>query len=185
MKKKEFIGKTINNLNVIAPVDSYLCRCTKCGTLNIYQKGDLLAGTAKCSCKDTIISEENTKDNEDTIAVSLEDVKQKSHYPLMDINDFYPETTSKEYTNDDNEVKEELQKPKKKRKSRYNPENDKYLGKKYHMLTILKKDPENKDKYICLCDCGNKKSLRLANITKNNQPTKSCGCLRSKRKNFE
>ena len=179
MKKKEFIGKTINNLNVIAPVDSFVCRCTECGELKIYQKGDLIAGTARCSCKDNIIPED-TKDNKDTITVSLEDTKQKSHYPLMDINDFYPETINNEYTNDNNEVKEEP----KKRKSRYNPDNDKYIGKKYNMLTILKKDPNDKAKYICLCDCGNKKSLRLANITKNNQPTKSCGCLlQSKRKN--
>lgn len=30
---------------------------------------------------------------------------------------------------------------------------------------------------ICRCDCGNNKEVRATNLTKKDQPTRSCGCI--------
>lgn len=50
------------------------------------------------------------------------------------------------------------------------------IGKKYNMLTCLKKD-ESKDKryYIFKCDCGKEKSIIFQNVLCGY--SKSCGCL--------
>lgn len=57
---------------------------------------------------------------------------------------------------------------------------DKYIGKKYNMLTIISKDINKKDCYWCECECGNIKSIRIYSL-KNNR-TKSCGCKPYKKK---
>lgn len=52
------------------------------------------------------------------------------------------------------------------------------IGKKYGRLTILKLDETKSGRhkyYICECECGNKKSVRLDCLKSGN--TKSCGCL--------
>lgn len=51
-------------------------------------------------------------------------------------------------------------------------------GQKHHMLTFLHKDENNKRKWVCLCDCGNKTSIYPYSVKKG--ATKSCGCLHSK-----
>lgn len=49
-------------------------------------------------------------------------------------------------------------------------------GKKFSMLEVLEKDcSKNRVHYFCLCDCGNKKSVRADSLKNGN--TKSCGCL--------
>ena len=54
-------------------------------------------------------------------------------------------------------------------------------GNRYGMLTIIKEiEPHINNhrqyrKVLCLCDCGNKRDIRLASITSGQ--TKSCGCL--------
>lgn len=53
-----------------------------------------------------------------------------------------------------------------------------WTGQKYNMLTFLRKDPGNKKKWICLCDCGNETSVYPSNVKRG--LTKSCGCLHSK-----
>lgn len=55
------------------------------------------------------------------------------------------------------------------------------IGKKFERLTVLEKDPIKKGYYICICDCGNKKSIAASNLYNFN--TVSCGCyLIEKRK---
>lgn len=53
------------------------------------------------------------------------------------------------------------------------------IGKKFNRFTIIKRDKNrNQLKYfICKCDCGTIKSIRLSNLK--NGHTKSCGCLKS------
>ena len=56
---------------------------------------------------------------------------------------------------------------------------DKFIGKKYGMLTVIgltgKKSNFNKNIYLCLCDCGNKHEVTITSLVNGN--TKSCGCL--------
>ena len=61
---------------------------------------------------------------------------------------------------------------------------DNIIGKKFNMLTCIKKD-EEKDKryYIFKCDCGNEKSIILCNVT--GGYSKSCGCLKLKGNNLK
>ena len=55
-------------------------------------------------------------------------------------------------------------------------------GEKFGKLTVLKEEKSidhngyKKRMVLCVCDCGNKKSVRLEYLRK--QHTKSCGCLR-------
>lgn len=53
---------------------------------------------------------------------------------------------------------------------------DNYIGRKYGKLTI-EGITKTVDIYAdCLCDCGNRKLIRLSSVTSGN--TKSCGCIR-------
>ena len=54
---------------------------------------------------------------------------------------------------------------------------DKYIGKKYNELTIIKYEYTDKiyhKYYLCECECGNKKIININNIKTGR--TKSCGC---------
>ena len=55
------------------------------------------------------------------------------------------------------------------------PKKENLIGLKFNLLTVLSEDPENSQKVICQCECGNIKSIRKTNL-KSGQ-TKSCGCL--------
>lgn len=48
-------------------------------------------------------------------------------------------------------------------------------GQKYGKLYVIKKDPDNPNKWICQCDCGNIKSITGYNIYTG--ATSSCGCI--------
>lgn len=53
-------------------------------------------------------------------------------------------------------------------------------GQKFGRLTVLKRDLERTGGaayWICQCECGNIKSIRGTNLTTQNKPTRSCGCL--------
>jgi hypothetical protein len=54
------------------------------------------------------------------------------------------------------------------------------LGKKFNRWTVIKKSPTHYHwtnlKYICRCDCGNKKEVCGNNLSSGK--SKSCGCLR-------
>lgn len=53
-------------------------------------------------------------------------------------------------------------------------------GRKYGSLTVVKVYGKAKDnKYIweCLCDCGKRKQIRGANLTRKKNPVRSCGCI--------
>jgi hypothetical protein len=53
-------------------------------------------------------------------------------------------------------------------------------GRKFGMLTVLKRAGTTKDNHIlweCLCECGNHKNV--GSNTLKHELTKSCGCLRS------
>lgn len=55
---------------------------------------------------------------------------------------------------------------------------DKYINKKFNRLTILKKIRTDKNRfnyYLCQCDCGNKKEIRIDHIKRGE--IMSCGCL--------
>lgn len=49
-------------------------------------------------------------------------------------------------------------------------------GDKYGRLTLIKKDSNNSDKWICLCECGREISVYISNVTSGK--TSSCGCKR-------
>ena len=54
----------------------------------------------------------------------------------------------------------------------------KYIGKKFEKLTVIsldRKDSNNKKYYLCKCDCGNEKVIRSDSFATGK--TKSCGCL--------
>ena len=46
---------------------------------------------------------------------------------------------------------------------------------KYEKLTIIDSRKDEKDKVLCLCDCGNKKHIRIYDLKAGK--TKSCGCI--------
>ena len=55
------------------------------------------------------------------------------------------------------------------------------IGEKYGKLTIVdifRKPPENRLYAYCICDCGNKKDVRVTSILSKKKPVRSCGCLR-------
>ena len=45
-------------------------------------------------------------------------------------------------------------------------------GERFGKLTVIKKDPENTNKYICQCDCGNIISVYQGHLVQGN--TTSC-----------
>ena len=60
-------------------------------------------------------------------------------------------------------------------------------GQKFNMLTVIKPVKVYKadgihytTQYLCRCDCGNIITVRKANLTRKESPTKSCGCLNDK-----
>ena len=57
-------------------------------------------------------------------------------------------------------------------------------GDKYHRWTVISKDEQKtiRTKWICLCDCGNKKLVQSNHLTSG--ASKSCGCLLAQ-KNIE
>ena len=48
-------------------------------------------------------------------------------------------------------------------------------GNKYGKLTVLVRDPDFPEKWICKCECGNLKSITSTNLRKG--ITSSCGCI--------
>ena len=59
-----------------------------------------------------------------------------------------------------------------------------WIGKKFHKLTILEsysKEKYKDRKFLCVCDCGNKKITTIAKLK--NGDVKSCGCLKKERMN--
>lgn len=58
---------------------------------------------------------------------------------------------------------------------------DSLIGKKFNMLTIVsykKKGKNNKNYFVCKCDCGKIKEIRANHILNDNQY--SCGCIKTK-----
>lgn len=60
-------------------------------------------------------------------------------------------------------------------------------GQKFNMLTVIKPVKVYKadgihytTQYLCKCDCGNTVTVRKSNLTRTENPTKSCGCLNDK-----
>lgn len=49
------------------------------------------------------------------------------------------------------------------------------IGRKFDRLTVINRDPENKDKVICQCECGNIISVYTGNLYC--KYTRSCGCF--------
>lgn len=52
------------------------------------------------------------------------------------------------------------------------------IGKKYGNLTVVGLCTEGKPKALCLCDCGNSKTILLNSLRSGN--TKTCGCRMGK-----
>ena len=52
----------------------------------------------------------------------------------------------------------------------------KWVGEKFHKLTVL--EVLEKRQAICLCECGNKTTVFLNNIARKNPNTTSCGCMK-------
>ncbi len=50
-----------------------------------------------------------------------------------------------------------------------------YIGKRFGRLTVLSNDPNNSEKVICKCDCGNIKSTLKSGLRDGR--TVSCGCF--------
>lgn len=61
------------------------------------------------------------------------------------------------------------------------------IGMRFGRLTVLEKatdyiEPKtgrHKERWLCQCECGNRKVIMGNSLTKNKYPTRSCGCLRS------
>lgn len=51
------------------------------------------------------------------------------------------------------------------------------VGDRISRLTVIEKDPTNKRKWICRCDCENVTSVYDSNLSRKH--TESCGCLKS------
>lgn len=54
-------------------------------------------------------------------------------------------------------------------------------GQKFGMLTVLSLRGRNSKReaiYLCRCECGKEKAVRMANLR--NGHTQSCGCLKGK-----
>ena len=52
-------------------------------------------------------------------------------------------------------------------------------GKKFERLTVIKKDEDRKNHWICKCDCGN--IVQVLDFYLIHGKTKSCGCYRADR----
>lgn len=52
-------------------------------------------------------------------------------------------------------------------------------GKKFERLTVIKKDEDRKNHWICKCDCGN--TVSVLDFYLIHGKTKSCGCYRADR----
>lgn len=49
-------------------------------------------------------------------------------------------------------------------------------GKKFGRLTVI--GTGEKPRYVlCQCECGNRKEIRATSLTKQKEPTRSCGCI--------
>ena len=62
------------------------------------------------------------------------------------------------------------------------------IGKKFYMLTVLEQvedkvgtDGRHRDRYLCVCDCGNK--CLVTGLLLKRGATKSCGCLKNETAN--
>lgn len=56
---------------------------------------------------------------------------------------------------------------------------DDLMGKKFERLTVIKKDEDRKNHWICKCDCGN--IVSVLDFYLIHGKTKSCGCYRADR----
>lgn len=56
---------------------------------------------------------------------------------------------------------------------------DDLTGKKFERLTVIKKDEDRKNHWICKCDCGN--IVSVLDFYLIHGKTKSCGCYRADR----
>lgn len=52
------------------------------------------------------------------------------------------------------------------------------IGKKFGRLTVIGRLEDSNGYVLCKCDCGNLHLVKLANLTKKDRPTVSCGCYR-------
>ena len=52
------------------------------------------------------------------------------------------------------------------------------VGRTFGRLAVVANDRARPGYVICECECGNKVSVRGYSLTKNPQPTRSCGCIR-------
>ena len=50
------------------------------------------------------------------------------------------------------------------------------IGERFGRLTVVS-DAKRKGYVVCKCDCGNTKTIRATSLTKQKQPTRSCGCI--------
>lgn len=57
--------------------------------------------------------------------------------------------------------------------------NEDLTGKKFERLTVIKKDEDRKNHWICKCDCG--KTVSVLDFYLIHGKTKSCGCYRADR----
>ena len=53
------------------------------------------------------------------------------------------------------------------------------IGKRFGKLVVIE-EADTKGYVICRCDCGYTKPIRATSLTKQNEPTRSCGCLQRK-----
>ena len=49
-------------------------------------------------------------------------------------------------------------------------------GRRFGRLVVVSKTLRN-GYVLCQCDCGNQKEIRATSLTKQNHPTRSCGCI--------
>lgn len=50
-------------------------------------------------------------------------------------------------------------------------------GRVFGKLTVLSVDKSRNGYFICKCECGNVKSIKGTSLTKQKEPTRSCGCI--------
>ena len=55
------------------------------------------------------------------------------------------------------------------------------VGERYGKLTVIERviDETKRSKWLCQCDCGNKKVIRNDALRAKVKPTRSCGCISS------
>ena len=54
------------------------------------------------------------------------------------------------------------------------------VGKKFNKWTVLEKSTKNKRYYLCQCECGTTKEVRIDKLIRGE--SKSCGCIRNHKK---